>query len=105
MAADLRDCSAHLSDICLDKGRRPYARVGGQHRFLGGEECSVQASEIASIVDRHARRVRLGQQGRPGTAAAPRERDAEPRWGGHRADDAGGATHERECRHDRRRAA
>ena len=50
IASSLDGHEEHLSDIQLDKGRRPLAWSAGQRVFLGDEQRLVSAFELESIV-------------------------------------------------------
>ena len=51
IAASLDGKTLELSDIVLDKGRRPQAWCAGSRIFLGGNDRTVLADDIDSIVD------------------------------------------------------
>jgi len=47
----LNDQARHLSDVVLDKGRRPHAWIGGERLLLGDDNRLVVQEEINAIVN------------------------------------------------------
>mmetsp|Transcript_30479 Transcript_30479/g.46678 ORF Transcript_30479/g.46678 Transcript_30479/m.46678 type:complete len:1009 (-) Transcript_30479:399-3425(-) len=52
LACDLSHDSNFISDISLDRGRRPLAWVDGQRQFLGNEGRIIKNGDIAAIVEK-----------------------------------------------------
>jgi stage III sporulation protein SpoIIIAA len=47
----LLESSENLSDITLDKGRKPQAWIKGERKFLGKEDRKIESSDIDCIVE------------------------------------------------------